>query len=243
MPSFPASVFAPTTKTAAQTIQAAHVNDVQDEIVAIEGGYRNATAPLNSSNSTLAARSGVGHSTWARPIPPGTIPTIFPARGGATGQVLTCVSTSGSTMGLEGRAVTAEVAVVGGSTTLIPANTTTAITWPTDDYISNSSMHSTASNPERLTPQSTGVYRFTANVSWGAARGAFTRVIIHDSSGGVIAWSQDGSTSGTEHGQFASAIKRFDALGGWARVVVRAQDTTNSMANNNNEQQFSMVKL
>lgn len=63
MPSFPNSVFAPPTRSNGQTIDASHINGVQDEVVAIEDGYRNATAPLNSSNSTLANLSVTGGST------------------------------------------------------------------------------------------------------------------------------------------------------------------------------------
>jgi hypothetical protein len=64
MPSFPDSVFAPANRSAGQTIDASHVNGVQDEIVAIEGGYRNGTAPLNSSGSTVATLSVAGGSTF-----------------------------------------------------------------------------------------------------------------------------------------------------------------------------------
>lgn len=53
MPSFPTSVFAPSARSNGQSIDASHMNDVQDEIVAIEAGYRNGTAPLNSSGSTV----------------------------------------------------------------------------------------------------------------------------------------------------------------------------------------------
>jgi hypothetical protein len=63
MPSFPTSVFSPTNKSAGQTIQAAHVNDLQDEVVAIEGGIRNGTAPINSSGSTVTSLSVTGDST------------------------------------------------------------------------------------------------------------------------------------------------------------------------------------
>ena len=52
MASFPGSVWAPTTKNTNDTIQASHVNDAQAEIVAIEDGYLNGKALLNSSNLT-----------------------------------------------------------------------------------------------------------------------------------------------------------------------------------------------
>lgn len=65
MPSFPTSVFAPATRSNGQTIDASHINSLQDEVVAIEGGYLNGTARLNSSASTLVALSVSGGSTLA----------------------------------------------------------------------------------------------------------------------------------------------------------------------------------
>lgn len=64
MPSFPTSIFSPASKNTGDTIQAAHVTDLDSEVVAIEQGLRNGTAPLNSSNSTFAALSA-GASTLA----------------------------------------------------------------------------------------------------------------------------------------------------------------------------------
>ena len=52
--------------------QAAHVNDLRSEVTAIEGGYVNGTAPLNSSASTMATLSVTGGSTFAGPV---TIPS------------------------------------------------------------------------------------------------------------------------------------------------------------------------
>lgn len=65
MAAFPNSVKTFTTKLdgAGNTIFAAHVNDLQDEVNAIEDGLRNGTAPLNSSNSTFTHLSA-GNSTF-----------------------------------------------------------------------------------------------------------------------------------------------------------------------------------
>lgn len=67
MPSFPASVKSFTTKLdgAGNPINAAHVNDLQDEVNAIEAGYLNGSARLNSSASTVASLSVIGDSTLA----------------------------------------------------------------------------------------------------------------------------------------------------------------------------------
>src|SRR3990167_2607956 len=61
--SYPGSVKTFTTRNAGDVIQPAHVNDLQDEVNAIESGLLNGTAPLNSSNSTVANLSVSGGST------------------------------------------------------------------------------------------------------------------------------------------------------------------------------------
>lgn len=63
--SYPTAVKSFTVKNAGDTIQPAHLNDLQDEVAAIEGGLLNGTAPLHSSNSTVANLSVSGGSTVA----------------------------------------------------------------------------------------------------------------------------------------------------------------------------------
>ena len=69
MASFPAAVKTFTTKSdgAGNTISASHVNDLQDEVNAVEDGYLNGTARLNSSGSTMTTLSvtGAAGSTMA----------------------------------------------------------------------------------------------------------------------------------------------------------------------------------
>ncbi len=120
--SFPTAVKTFTSRNAGDVIQPAHVNDLQDEVAAIETGYLTGTAPLVSSHvSAAAGLSVVGNSTLASTITIGTLPYIFPSSGGSTGQALVIVSTSGSTMTLEWRAPTQ-----GGLTLLKSGNGTDA---------------------------------------------------------------------------------------------------------------------
>ena len=63
MASFPTSAKTFTSKSAGQTIASAHMNDAQDEINAIEVGYLQGSARLNSSHSTMVALSVSGGST------------------------------------------------------------------------------------------------------------------------------------------------------------------------------------
>src|SRR5581483_4641870 len=64
MASFPSAIKAFTTKSAGNVIQPADVNDLQDEVNAMEDGYLNGTARLNSSNSTVKTLSVLGGSTF-----------------------------------------------------------------------------------------------------------------------------------------------------------------------------------
>lgn len=253
MPSFPTSVFAPPSRSAGQTVQPAHMNDAQDELNAIEGGYLNGTARLNSSASTLASLSVAGGSTLAgrlavssglsvagnstlgSSVTLGTIPYVFPSSGGSTGQVLTCVSTSGSTMTLEWRAS------AGGGSTAVPdavkgmretileiaTGSSVGIAWTEQTFITNSSMHSTATNPTRLTPQSTGIYLVTVFVNFRTLTGSFYDIRIKDSSNAIIGWG----TSSLAHNLLnLSTYKRFDELGGYVRVSAEVGGTTNALS-------------
>lgn len=102
--SYPTSVKSFVTRNAGDTIQPAHVNDLQDEVNAIESGLLTGTAPVSASNASFVHLSVTGDSTLASStLKIGTVPYIFPSSGAPIGQVLTCVSTSGSTMGLEWR--------------------------------------------------------------------------------------------------------------------------------------------
>jgi len=63
MAQYPGAVKSFTTPNVGDVIQPAHVNDLQDEVNAIEAGLLQGTAPLNSSNSTHVNLSVTGGST------------------------------------------------------------------------------------------------------------------------------------------------------------------------------------
>lgn len=169
MPNFPTSVFTPPTRSAGQTIGSAHVNDIQDEINAIEGGYINGTAPLNSSNSTLANLSVTGNST-------------------VTGSM-----TVSSNVTISGRLTQdTPVAIVKNLGAAIANNVDTYLTFTQQDFVSTSVMHSTATNPGRLlAAASSGVYEISGSVRWNTfstagARRVFLRVNGTDTIGSVL---------------------------------------------------------
>jgi hypothetical protein len=52
--SYPGAVKTFSNRASGHTIEAAHINDLQDEVTAIEDGLLNGTAPLTSSNASVA---------------------------------------------------------------------------------------------------------------------------------------------------------------------------------------------
>jgi hypothetical protein len=85
MANYPTSPPSFGTKSAGQTIASAHVNSLQDEVVAIGTGLLQGTAPLASSNSTVANLSVLGNSTIAGAVNISGVVAL-----GSTGTALNC---------------------------------------------------------------------------------------------------------------------------------------------------------
>jgi hypothetical protein len=146
--SYPTAVKTFTTKNTGDAIQAAHINDLQDEVSAIEGGLLGGTAPLHSSNSTLANLSVLGGSTLASLQVSGDS-TIT-----GTLTVQTIVSTSVSPS-----AVTSAVRVTSsGVTQFANASTQTRLAMDVKEYDLSSEWDSTLFT---FTPKSSGYYSIT----------------------------------------------------------------------------------
>ena len=238
MASFPTAIKSFTTKNTGDIIQAAHVNDLQDEVNAIEAGYRNGTAPLNAAGSTVTSLVVSGGSTLAS----------LTVSGGST--LATLSVTGASTLAVRPVAPPPEAVRVFLADTLdLTNNTTLAVSWTQQAFTINSSMHSTGTNPTRLTPQSTGVYCISAGIgpsnNHSAATGGFA-IQIEDSSGILVASAGGAfiSIGSTRNGVAVSALKRFDSTAGdtqWVRVIALNRDgTTNSVST---QSFFSMHKL
>lgn len=205
MPSFPAAVKTFTTKNTGDVVQAAHVNDIQDEVNAIEAGYINGTARLNSSNL-----NAVGNSSFTlRPtMPPPETALVF-----------------------------LDAALVMGS-----SNDST-IAWLAESFVTNSSMHSSGLTPERLSPQSTGLFQATAQVSLTTNSSGARRLVIIDSTGSAVADVRLGPSSEAMRIQ-VTGYKRFDVLGSY--VACRFAPTDQSaitVSSGIGASWFSLVKL
>ncbi len=105
--SFPASAKSFVSRNAGDVIQPAHVNDLQDEVNAIESGYLGGTAPISASNatavhlsvsagSTLAGLHVNGNSTFGSTITFGTVGYILPAVAPASTGLALTVSATGT---------------------------------------------------------------------------------------------------------------------------------------------------
>lgn len=216
MASYPNAVKTFTTKSdgAGNKIFASHINDLQDEVNAIEAGLLNGTAPLNSSGSTVNTLSVSSNSTFGgiatftnRPLEPPP-----------------------------------EMALVRlPSTVAVGSSSFSTLSFTAETFVTNSSMHSTASNPSRLIPQSTGVYQFTAQIGMSAAGSGVRQVQIQDSSGVDIASLRVSESTGFDVIVQATGYKRFDALGSYC-VVVTAMSGNSTMSLSSGSW-FAMVKL
>lgn len=132
MAQFPTSVKSFTARSNGQTLDASHVQDLQDEVNAIEDGILNGTARLNSSNSTIVNLSVSGNSTLTGSVTFSSVIT-------ATAQPRCSVYSSAAQQ--------------------FAAGTLTAVTFESEQF-DVGGLHSTASNPERLTipTGSSGLY-------------------------------------------------------------------------------------
>lgn len=147
--SYPTSIKSFTTKNTGDAIQAAHINDLQDEVAAIEQGLLGGTAPLNSSNSTLATLSVTGGSTLAT-LQVGGNSTIA-----GTLTVTTIISTSVSPS-----AVTSACRVYSSAVTQYAnASSWTRLAMDVREYDLSSEYDSTTFT---FTPKSSGYYSVTA---------------------------------------------------------------------------------
>lgn len=228
---FPSGVQAFTTKQdGIDYPQASHVNLLQTEVQAIENAL--ITGPITLPVSTLASLSVTGNSTLGGGLQ---------VTGGST--VGTLNVTGGSTFASRPVMGPPDAArVILDADLAIPNGSTTAIAWTGDVILTNSSMHSTGTNPSRLIPQTTGVYACAAVVHWNYGGSTDLSVTVEDSSGGIIGYVRNQGSSGRlAHSLFG--LKRFDTLAAspWARAVVLVTGSTNSI--DRTVSQFSMWKL
>lgn len=241
MANFPASVYAPAVKAAGQTIAAAFFNDPDGEITAIEDGYLNGTARLNSSNSTVANLSVTGGSTFASLSIAGGFQS-------SNSTVIALQVSSNSTFAIRPTMPPPDAALVFlNSTGAVGSSALSTLSFLSQAFVTNSSLHSTTTNPDRLTPQSTGIYAITAqcSIAGDPSAASIFRLTLFDSSASAIgiqeAW---GVTAGPTYFQ-ANGFKRFDVVGGYVTCEFRnrAGASTVSYSTGVTGTWLSLVKL
>jgi hypothetical protein len=247
---YPSGIQTFTTKSAGQTIQPADINSPQTEITAIETGLlsgfqhgitvavagitQSASTGVNSLAGTLQVTGGSTFSSNVNIV--GTL--LANGSSGSTSQFL-----RGDMTWADPQAVVVAAGLT-GSTTQIANGSTAAVTWPTQVFATNSSIHSTATNPERLTPQSTGVYALDATLrlatTLNVSTGSF-QARVEDSSGGVLDFQIVGQVVGHAPTVHVHATKLFDVVGStqWLRVVAsQASGSTHSLNGSENFLRF-----
>lgn len=165
MAQFPTSPKSFTARSNGQTIDASHVQDLQDEVNAIEDGYLNGTARLNSSRSTLASLSVTGNSTVAALTAGASTAASLVVSGGSTLTTLqvTGNSTFDGNVTINGT-LTATLGsrnpvckVTHGSTQTVANGTWVGLSWNTE-ITDSTGMHSTAANSSRINLTSSGLW-------------------------------------------------------------------------------------
>lgn len=209
MADFPVSKHTFATFANGATSDAAQVTDIYAEVEAIEDGYLNGTARLNSSNSTMVALSVTGTSTFAGAVTFGSIVSM---------------TVAASTFTTRPVMPAPDVAIVTGSTSQFGNNSSGGVSWPTETTLLNSSIHSTSANADRFVPQTTGVYCLSASLKFqaGLTNGSTMNVAayIKDSSGGLMEFVRVGAAGDAAPTLSLMGLKRFDVVGGHLRAVV-----------------------
>lgn len=163
--SYPGSVKSFPTRNSGDVITDVFFNDPNAEIVAIETGLLQGTAPLNSSNSTVANLSVTGGSTIGGGV---VIGGALSVAGNSTIAGSLTVGGAFTFSGVVTNNGQPRCRLFHASTQSIPNTTETALTFNSEEFDA-SSLHSTVSNPTRISYQSTGVWLVGATVNFATA--------------------------------------------------------------------------
>ena len=131
------------------------------------------------------------------------------------------------------------------TTKTLGSSAASTMVWNAQGILINSSMHSTTTNPERLTPQSTGVYRMTAQIGFTVNSSGFRAIALRDSTGDVVSFIAGVPNAGAQPQPMQiTGYKRFDALGGWVTCdMVIDGPSTLSLSTGVGITWFAMEKL
>ena len=230
MADYPTSVKTFTTKVADQVIDPAHVNDIQDEVNAIETGLLNGVAhdivPLTASSRNLGSSTLPWKSGHFDALEVGG--AAVTAAGGLPDAVRVRLSTR----------------------TEIASESTQTILWGSLVFdTSTGDMFDSTVSQEHLVPASSGLYTCRLQVGFDlSAQVASTGshfVVIYDSSGAEVAKFQGAMNSTFNHVNI-SGMKYFDSVAGstqWVRASVYSDAASTSSLDADVTTFFEMVKM
>lgn len=185
--SYPTSAKTFTTKNAGDTIQPAHINDLQDEVAAIENGLLNGDAPLQSSNSTFANLSVPGLSTFTGDVTMSGTLTVNKI-------VSTSITVSGVTSFVTAYVSTA-VQFSTAQTVVVFGNRTADLS---SEYDSTSGT---------FTPKSSGYYQINVNVQTLGADLCYAALFVNSSQVALAYNSQGaGNVWASQHISFVAHL-------------------------------------
>lgn len=250
MAQYPSAVKTFTAKSSGDTIQPAHINDLQDEVTALEDGLLNGTAPINSSRIT-APSAQFGNCT----ISSLSVTSFnFP-----TNSTLTNVNvTGGSTfagLNVTGFSSLSDVRIASNppaarvyqsALTNIGSGSTTRLTFNSQEFVSTTGMHSTTTNPSRVTLVSSGVWMIAGSVSWSVGSTAgdrLCRLVLNGAS--VLAANRVSAVTVADvTEQSVSAIVRAASSGSYVELeVYQNSGSTCSLAVTDNVPSLSAALL
>ena len=242
MASFPGSVKSFASRSNGQSIDASHVNDLQDEVNALEDGYLNGTARLNSSNSTCTNLSVGGGSTLnslavstgATFSGPVTLSSAVTINGAVT------FGSSGS-MTLP-RPSACRVTSTGSIQ--VPGTAEAGIAFDVQRFVTGA-IHSTSANSSRISFGSTGLWEIGGSVQWHAniQGGPQLKVVLNDAT--AIAEVYGPVVLSKKQVQSVHALYHATDAADYVTLVV-SQDsgsTTNIVKAGNTSPEFWAVKV
>lgn len=187
MPSYPSAIFNPPARSNGQTIDASHVGNLQDEVVAVETALKNGIAH-NVTISTGGLTVSTGPVIMGGNLSVAKDSTL-------AGLNVTSTATFASSVTFAGNVEITGALLVGGSPVgpapvvrlshsadqAIPNGTFLGLNWDTE-VRDSTNQHSTASNSSRLNLTSSGAWMIGANVPWaaGAATDNRVRLVLND---------------------------------------------------------------
>jgi hypothetical protein len=227
---FPGSVFSFTNKSAGQTIQSATINDLQNELTAVENALVN--GPLTLPASTVASLSVAGGSTFVGAVT-------------MTGGIASTASFASSVTFSSGVTINGAMAFGSSGSFTMPrafvcrltnsaaqnvnSGAFTGLNWDTETY-DPSGVHSTSANSSRITFGSTGIWLVGASVEWsnGSTAGLRSlRIDLNDAThlGGSVAPGGGGADA-----QSVAVQLNVTAVTDWVTAVVfQTSGSTNSV--------------